>query len=159
MARFSQDPFADDFGPDIVDRRSGKFMGGNNSSSNADPSYQEALQIVTQSDEYINSSEVTENAIKEATDLARKLTSLCKVAGVWIGDNRGGSRLKSENPLVCKAVQDFIAALQSNPPDVPALKALCLTISEAGDDIKIALERVCGHENIQLILAGNTRSK
>lgn len=141
-----QKPFEDDFGPDLVDRSNVKFMGRASNSHDRDPSYDDALKIISLYGKEENLAQANE---EEVDQLARSLTSLRIVSGVWAGANM----LPFEDNT--EAVQGFVAHLQNKPPDMAALETLCQILAGTIDtSVTRAFEKVCAHESVQLILAG-----
>lgn len=155
-----QKPLDDDFGPDILNRGSGKFMGsgGHGDSSGGsymDPSYEDALHILGKAHEmpppFVQQALRMDNP--EAADLAQRLTTLRQASGAGFG----GSFFLAEQPdelhSVAQQVQEFIAALQAKPPDRAILQTLYHAIARHDDEIRAALENVYAHEAVRSLLA------
>ena len=158
----SQNPFDDGFGPNLLDRGGGKFLGGGRSGNTGssgsfiDPSYEDALHTLGRAFKIPSPMEqrslIMDDA--EAADLARRLTTLREAAGAGFGSPIFSAGPASEKPSIGQQVQEFIAALQEKPPDVSRLEVLRQMIAAADDQIRLALESVCEHEGVQPILPG-----
>ena len=154
----AQKPFDDDFGPDILDRVSGKFMGSGGShggGSYLDPSYEDALHILGKAHEmpppFVQQALRMENP--EAADLAQRLTTLRQAAGAGFGGSFFPAEQSDESHSVARQVQEFIDALQTKPPDRAILQTLYHAIARHDDEIRSALENVYAHQAVRPLFA------
>jgi hypothetical protein len=151
-------PLDDGLGPDPIDRGSGKVMGAGGGGSYMDPSYEDALRIMGRGDRIPSPFEqralVMDDA--EAAELARRLTALRASAGIGPGLAPGPALLgpSAGGPAVGQVVDDFVAALQTLPPDAAALANLRMQIARAGGEVDAALGKICEHPAVQARLVG-----
>jgi hypothetical protein len=159
----NSDRFDDGLGPDPINRGSGKAMGAGNSGTSSggsyiDPSYEDALHIMGRAWKIPSPFEQRAQIMDDpdAAELARRLTLLRQAAGTGFGafNDLPEMDVTVEEPSVGQMVQDFIAALQENPPNPQRLADMCRKIEQANDAIRKALTNVCDHPVIKDRLEG-----
>jgi hypothetical protein len=136
-------PPEDDFGPDPIDRGSGKQMGpSQGGGSDIDPSYEDALRILGR--EHLIPSPFVQRALymddEEAARLARHLSELRWAYGA------GSLSLGEAAPALARGVGDmgetveqFVTALQETPADSEKLARLRGILEGAEGEARQAL--------------------
>ena len=148
------DPFGDGLGPDLMDRGSGKEMGGGGGGAFYDDSYEDALRIMGRAFEipspWEQRARTMDNA--EAAELARRLSLLRTLSGSshpFSAPPILGPANDVEPADTGRAVEAFITALQEFPPNEQRLTGLRQQIDDAGGEVRDTLALLCEFPEVQ----------